>query len=59
MRNSMRDAASLTGAKSGCCHGGARQGDRSFADELSMGPRSRASHDTSDTASPEVISCHR
>jgi hypothetical protein len=23
-----------------------------------MGPRSRISHDTSDTASPEVISCH-
>jgi hypothetical protein len=42
-------------AKSGSWHGGARQCDRSFADELPMGPRSRTSYDTSDTASPEVI----
>ena len=43
-------------AKSSSWHGGAHQCDRSFADELPMGPRSRASHDTTDTASPEVIS---
>jgi hypothetical protein len=46
-------------AKSSSWHGGAHQCDRSFADELPMGPRSRASRDTSDTASPEVISRHR
>ena len=46
-------------AKSSSWHGGAHQCDRSFADELPMGPRSRASHDTSNTASPEVISRHR
>ena len=37
-------------------HGGAHQCDRSFANESPMGPRSRASNDTSDTASLEVIS---
>ena len=40
-------------AKSSSWHGGAHQCDRSFADELPMGPRSRASHNTSDTASLE------
>jgi hypothetical protein len=44
--------------KSGSWHGGACQWDRSFADGLPMGPRSRASHDTGDTASLEVISRH-
>jgi hypothetical protein len=46
-------------AKSSSWHCGAHQCDRSFADELPMGPRSRASHDTSDTASREVMSRHR
>jgi hypothetical protein len=46
-------------AKSSSWDGGAHQCDRSFADELPMGPCSRAFHDTSDTASPEVISRDR